>query len=67
FYCAEDDKCIIGEWQCDNYPDCSDGTDELGYTCTSDQFKCSNGRCIANSWHCDGEDDCADGSDEAGC
>lgn len=33
-------------------------------TCSSDQFRCDDGRCIAASWICDGDNDCGDMSDE---
>ncbi|XP_041433100.1 low-density lipoprotein receptor-related protein 2 isoform X2 [Xenopus laevis] len=36
-------------------------------TCSSESFRCSNGRCIPLSWRCDGTADCADNSDEVGC
>ncbi|KAK7105788.1 sortilin-related receptor-like isoform X2 [Littorina saxatilis] len=36
-------------------------------SCTSDQFKCNQGRCIPISWKCDRDDDCGDMSDETDC
>jgi len=35
--------------------------------CTSDQFRCPDGRCISSSWLCDLDDDCGDLADEQGC
>lgn len=46
----------------------------LKTNCTSNDFKCSNGKCIFKSWKCDGDDDCGDSlstllpsSDEKDC
>ena len=37
-------------------------------SCTSSQWRCSNGQCISSSWRCDGgTPDCTDGSDELNC
>lgn len=33
-------------------------------TCSSDQFRCDDGRCIPATWICDGDNDCGDMSDE---
>lgn len=35
--------------------------------CTTNQFKCTNGKCINASLACDHNDDCGDASDEIGC
>ena len=75
FRCWDGSKCIYKSWQCDNYTDCRDGSDEFycynstaTMSCTEDQFRCWNdSRCIYRSWQCDNYTDCADGSDEYLC
>lgn len=36
-------------------------------SCSSEQFRCSNGQCIPDNWECNGWDDCNDNSDESNC
>lgn len=43
---------------------CVNPTATIVRTCSSDQFRCDDGRCIAASWICDGDNDCGDMSDE---
>lgn len=35
--------------------------------CTSNEFKCDDGRCIPLRWRCDSEQDCDSGEDEKDC
>lgn len=36
-------------------------------SCSTNQYRCSNGRCISNIWKCDSDNDCGDMSDEQEC
>jgi hypothetical protein len=62
FPCVSDGFSIPSSWVCDDYPDCTDGSDEAGCT-----FECGDGTTIPYASTCDGSDDCTDGSDEDGC
>ncbi|KAK3912221.1 Very low-density lipoprotein receptor [Frankliniella fusca] len=73
FRCANS-RCILGHWQCDGEPDCTDGSDEdpavCGQkTCSPEQFTCRSGEgeCVPLTWMCDNHPDCSDASDEKAC
>ncbi|XP_077983854.1 uncharacterized protein LOC144438624 [Glandiceps talaboti] len=68
FTCVDNGHCINGNWECDDIPDCDDGSDEDHcQDCKEDEFSCYNGDCIPSFWECDTESDCSDNSDEEGC
>lgn len=65
FECPNQELCINRQYLCDGDNDCTDGADESNCTCSSNQFKCDDGRCIEKRWRCDGWNDCLDKSDES--
>ncbi|XP_060602787.1 uncharacterized protein LOC132755869 [Ruditapes philippinarum] len=67
FRCVSDGECIQGDWQCDDWDDCDDGSDEEGCGCGEEEFKCTDGTCIPLSQRCDGKPHCADFIDEEDC
>lgn len=62
FACANGDT-IKAYSVCDDWNDCSDGSDEAG--CPT--FACADGEVIHATLQCDGRPDCKDESDEANC
>ncbi|KAL4239288.1 hypothetical protein ACF0H5_000105 [Mactra antiquata] len=62
-----DGTCIFLIGRCDNYPDCTDRSDEYGCNfdvCSEGLRRCSSGECIEQNKFCDGNVHCLDASDE---
>uniref|UniRef100_A0AAY5KVE9 EGF-like domain-containing protein n=1 Tax=Esox lucius TaxID=8010 RepID=A0AAY5KVE9_ESOLU len=73
-FTCDNKHCIMPGWRCDGHDDCGDYSDEvncptrLPFTCSPEQFPCTDGsRCIPKAWTCDADKDCSDGSDERDC
>lgn len=71
FACANGKECIMMSALCDDYPDCTDGSDEgeyCGKSCHKDMFRCADSsKCVPTMWVCDGDADCVNGDDEKDC
>uniref|UniRef100_A0A183BS53 EGF-like domain-containing protein n=1 Tax=Globodera pallida TaxID=36090 RepID=A0A183BS53_GLOPA len=78
FRCAHSRLCLNILQLCNGFNDCGehDYSDEHLSMCSSfseygdcstDEFKCSNGKCINATLACDRKDDCGDATDEIGC
>ncbi|XP_025153783.1 vitellogenin receptor isoform X2 [Harpegnathos saltator] len=76
---CENSKCIPFTFECDEYDDCGDNSDErncedfklivpASIQCARDEFRCEDAKCIPKGKFCDAVPDCADKSDEyIGC
>ncbi|KAF7629927.1 hypothetical protein Mgra_00009058 [Meloidogyne graminicola] len=78
FRCSHSKLCLNILQLCNGFNDCGehDHSDEHLSMCSSfseygdcstDEFKCTNGKCINASLACDRKDDCGDATDEIGC
>ncbi|CAC5362089.1 LRP1B [Mytilus coruscus] len=68
FLCAEEEKCIPGEWHCDGHNDCNGEDEKDCMECNGGAFMCTaDNKCVRSSWVCDSYPDCSDGMDDIGC
>ncbi|XP_045212464.1 mucin-2-like [Mercenaria mercenaria] len=64
---CSDGSCIFLVARCDNFPDCTDKSDEQGcvsVVCNEGQRPCTSGECIDANRFCDGVIHCKDAGDE---
>ncbi|KAK3586927.1 hypothetical protein CHS0354_008524 [Potamilus streckersoni] len=62
--CKDSDMCVPPEARCDGTAHCDDESDETSCVCTTEEFRCNNGRCIPSSQKCNRQPHCLDQSDE---
>ncbi|XP_012936600.2 G-protein coupled receptor GRL101 [Aplysia californica] len=67
FRCANGAR-VLSDFACDLFPDCSDGSDEMGMCSACANWMCPNGECLPKHWFLDGRNDCTgcEGEHEAG-
>jgi len=69
YFQCDDGQCIDGDFVCDDWADCDDGSDEGRSDCPNGcwihKYECPDGSgCQPAYYLCDDENDCKDGSDE---
>jgi len=66
FVCTNGDE-VPWTYECDDFPDCVDRSDEHAGCKSAAGFTCGDGRELRVNQQCDAKTDCSDGSDEQGC